>query len=189
MKSHGFGDRRFLAPGQWPPAIRVTRRYPAAPDRVFAAWLDPSMAARWLFATAFCPLARAAIDARIGGSFCFTERHAGMQIDYTGQYVEIAPPRRLAFTLSVRGEPQPVTRVAVEIMPLRTGCVLHLTHDNVPTDSADRAEARWTGILYGLGVALERATNVGIGAEPGPPSNWRSVNRVQRVATNRGRNS
>jgi hypothetical protein len=45
--------------------------------------------------------------------------------------------------------------VTAEISPLKTGCELALTHENVPPDRADRTEARWTGVLYGLDETLK----------------------------------
>jgi hypothetical protein len=48
-------------------ALRVTRRYGMRPTRVFAAWLDPAVAGRWLFATASRPLAHVQIDGRVEG--------------------------------------------------------------------------------------------------------------------------
>lgn len=136
------------------PVICVTCRYGAPPDRVFEAWLDPGMARKWLFATASRPMARAAIDARVGGTFCFVDRHDGGDIEYAGEYVEITRPRRLIFTLRAQQQFPRATRVVVEIAALKTGCRLNLTHDDVPPEDAQRAAARWTGILYGLGVTL-----------------------------------
>jgi hypothetical protein len=52
--------------------------------------------------------------------------------------------------------PKVITRVATEIVALKGGCELRLVHENVPPYHASRTEARWTGILYGLGVTLER---------------------------------
>jgi uncharacterized protein YndB with AHSA1/START domain len=135
-------------------AIRVTRRFSAPSERVFDAWLDPEIAARWLFATASRQMARVEIDPRVEGSFCFVDRRAGEIIAHTGEYIEIVPHRRLVFTLSLENYPHVVTRVAVEIAPLRKGCELTLIHENVPPACADHTEARWTGILYGLGVTL-----------------------------------
>jgi hypothetical protein len=45
--------------------------------------------------------------------------------------------------------------VSVVIEPRGIGCQLSLTHENVPSDQVDATEARWTGILYGLGVTLD----------------------------------
>ena len=135
--------------------LRVTRRYGAPAARVFNAWLDPEVAGRWLFATASRPMAHVEIDARVEGSFCFVDRRDGEITEYTGEYIEIVPHRRLVFTLSIEEHPPAITRVMVEIAPLKKGCELKLTHENVPQDRASHIEGRWTGILYGLGVTLD----------------------------------
>jgi uncharacterized protein YndB with AHSA1/START domain len=139
---------------QPPAAIRVTRRLSAPPERVFHAWLEPEVAGRWLFARALHPLTDVEIEARAGGSFRFADRRDGEIIEHAGEYVEIVPHRRLVFTLAMADRPRVVTRVAVEISPLKTGCQLAVTHENVPPDHADDTEARWTGILYGLAETL-----------------------------------
>ena len=54
--------------------VRVTRRFEAAPERVFDAWLDVEKAKRFLFATVKGTMVRAEVDARVGGAFNFTER-------------------------------------------------------------------------------------------------------------------
>jgi len=135
--------------------LQVTQRYDAPPAHVFDAWLDPDVAGRWLFATASHPIAHPDIDARVGGAFRFVDRRSGQVIEYTGEYVEIAPYQRLVFTLSMEQQPQVSTRVVVEIAALRKGCLLTLTHERVPHEHASRIEGRWTGILYGLGVTLD----------------------------------
>jgi len=137
--------------------IRVTRRYHAPAARVFAAWLDPQVAGRWLFATSSRPLAHVEIDARVDGSFCFVDRRVGDVTRYTGEYLEIAPHRRLAFSLCIDASPRFDTRVTVDIVALPVGCEVRLTHDNVPADDAEQVEGRWSGILYGLGVTLNSA--------------------------------
>jgi uncharacterized protein YndB with AHSA1/START domain len=145
--------RRFACP----PGINVKRRYRAPPARVFEAWLDPAIAGNWLFATALRPMARVEIDARVGGAFCFVERDGGNSIEYAGKYIEIVAHKHLAFTLSLRQLPHVDTRVTVDIAPIRNGCELSLTHENVPRDHASQLEGRWTGILYGLGETLDPA--------------------------------
>ena len=134
--------------------IHVRRRFRAPPERVFDAWLDPALAGRWLFATASCPMARVEIDARVAGSFCFAGDRHGTPVEHSGEYVEIVPHRRLVFTLCMADHPHVVTRVTVELAAHKTGCELALTHANVPPERAQHTEARWTGILYGLGVTL-----------------------------------
>jgi len=126
---------------------------------VFDAWLDPAVARQWLFATALRPLAHVEIDAKVGGSFCFVDRQEAADITrYTGEYLEIAPPRRLVFTLSMAKDVE--TRVTVEIAPLAKGCRLTVLHENVPREHADHMLGRWTGILFGLGATLESASTL-----------------------------
>ena len=97
--------------------VRVARRYAASPARVFDAWLDPAVARQWLFATASHPLAYIEIDARVKGSFCFVDRQDAVDgTRYTGEYLEITPPQRLVFTLSVAK--------FVETLPCRTRTVI-----------------------------------------------------------------
>jgi uncharacterized protein YndB with AHSA1/START domain len=141
-------------------AIRVRRRFALPPERVFDAWLEPGIAGKWLFATASRPMTYVRIDARVPGSFHFAERRNGARVQHSGEYVEIVPPRRLVFTLALADRPQVVTRVTVEIAPRKAGCDLALTHENVPADRAEHTEARWTGILYGLGATLAHASVV-----------------------------
>lgn len=131
--------------------IRVACRFRAPPERVFRAWLEPRVAGRWLFATASEPMTDVRIDARPGGAF----RLAARRTAHAGRYVEIVPYRRLVFTLATAGRPRVVTRVTAEINPLKRGCELALTHEDLPPGRAGETEARWTGILYGLGETLD----------------------------------
>jgi uncharacterized protein YndB with AHSA1/START domain len=134
--------------------IRVACPYRASSARVFDAWLDPEVARKWLFATASYPLAHVEIDARVEGSFRFVDRRDGDIAEYTGEYLEIIPHRRLVFTLASGKYPRGDTRVTVEIASRTNSCELTLIHENVPPNCAERMEGRWTGILYGLGVTL-----------------------------------
>lgn len=134
--------------------VRVSQRFNAPPERVFDAWLDPAIAGAWLFATAFHPVARVEIDARVGGAFRFLDRRDRGETEYAGEYVEIIRPRRLVFTLSLESDPRAVTRVTADIVPLKRGCELRLIHEDVPTDHASRTEGRWAGMFYGLGTRL-----------------------------------
>jgi uncharacterized protein YndB with AHSA1/START domain len=137
-----------------PTAIHLTRRFRAPPRRVFDAWLDPGLAGRWLFATASRPMTDVEIDARVGGWFRLVDRRNGESTEHHGRYVEIVPHRRLVFTLQGGSRPREATRVIVEIIPRKRGCELRLRHENLPPDHAHDTEARWTGILYGLGETL-----------------------------------
>jgi uncharacterized protein YndB with AHSA1/START domain len=149
--AHDAGDAPRLARNA---SLRVSRHFAAMPARVFDAWLDPPLARRWLFATATRPTARAEIDARVGGAFCFAEWQDGALVAHAGRYLEIAPPRRLAFTLASHMHAHALTCVEVTIEARRRGCMLTLMHSGVPRGRVAYTRARWTGILFGLGVNL-----------------------------------
>jgi uncharacterized protein YndB with AHSA1/START domain len=135
--------------------LRVTRRFRASSARVFAAWLEPSIARRWLFATATRPLEYADLDARPGGTFRFVDRRRDAPIEYSGEYLLVDRPRRLGFTLA-RNELSPATtHVIVAIEGTSSGCRLSLVHELVPKDCARDVEGRWCGMLYGLAELLE----------------------------------
>jgi uncharacterized protein YndB with AHSA1/START domain len=136
-------------------AIRVDAHYSATPERVFHAWLDAQVARRWLFATASRPSANVAIDARVPGSFRFVERREAGDVEHRGEYVEIVPCRRLVFSLALPHRRRVLTRVSIDIEAEANGSMLALTHEQVPPDLAYDIEARWSGMLYGLGETLD----------------------------------
>jgi uncharacterized protein YndB with AHSA1/START domain len=137
-----------------PTIVRVTKRLRASPERVFAAWIDAGTAGRWLFATASRPTGEVEIDARVGGSLRFMERGRHVATEYTGRYLQIVPPRRLVFSLSVdRG---PDSTVTIEIAHRRSGCELIVSQAPVPASERERTEGRWIGMLYGLDLLLKQ---------------------------------
>ena len=151
-----------------PVTVRVARRFDAAPERVFDAWLDPAIAGRFLFATATGRMVRVEIDARIGGRFAFVDRRGGEDIEHVGKYLEIDRPRRLVFTFAVPKFSAQSTRVTIDIVPAAAGCTLTLTHEGVLPDYAGRTEEGWTGILDGLaGTLASSASDYGVVAGPG----------------------
>jgi uncharacterized protein YndB with AHSA1/START domain len=156
MKTPSFRPARRSHPSlRAPVAISIRARFGASPERVFDAWLDPDVAGRWLFATAMRPPAHVEIDARVAGSFRFIERRESGDVEHRGEYVEIVPYRRLVFTLVLADLRRIGTRVIVDVEPRATGSNLALLHENVPRALAEGIEARWIGMLYGLGVTLD----------------------------------
>ena len=129
------------------PVLRVTRRYDAAAERVFDAFLEPAKARRFLFATPGGEMVCADIDARVGGAFRFIDRRDGEDVEHVGEYLEILRPRRLVFTFGVPKYDPTVTRITIEIGAQGEGCMLTLTHEMVPPEWAERTQDGWTKIL------------------------------------------
>jgi uncharacterized protein YndB with AHSA1/START domain len=136
-----------------PGTIIVTRRFDFAIERVFDAWLDPAKACQFLFATPTGKLVRVEIDARVGGAFNITRRD-GEDVEHLGTYLEIDRPRRLVFTFGVPKFSAQITRVAIDLKPLPTGCELTLTHEGVLPEWLDRSREGWGKILDGLSSHL-----------------------------------
>ena len=136
--------------------VRVTQRFNASADHVFDAWLDTTMGGKWLFATASRPMSRVSIDARVGGSFRLVEGPNADDVVNVGKFFEIIRPNRLVFTLSSASSRWQATGVSVNIVPLTTGCELTLVHERVLWSDANLTEGRWSGMLYGLSMLLDR---------------------------------
>jgi uncharacterized protein YndB with AHSA1/START domain len=144
------------------PVVRVTRRIPFPPERVFDAWLDPALASQWLFSTPNGKMVRAEVDARVGGKFTFTDRRDGEDVEHTGEYLEMDRPRRLVFTFGVPKYSADFTTVTVEIAPDGDGCQLVLTQTVHPdwAHFAFRSQDGWTQIVEGLAASLGDAQAV-----------------------------
>lgn len=134
--------------------VRVTRRFKASPERVFDAWLDPAKAKAFLFATPTGEIVRADIDARTGGGFSIVDRRDGVDVEHTGEYLEIQRPRRLKFTFQVPKFSSASSWVTLDIVAVDGGCELTLTHEGVLAEYADKTPEGWGMIFDGLTTLL-----------------------------------
>ena len=135
--------------------VRATHRYDAPPERVFDAWLDPALAAKFFFATPTGQMIRAEIDARVGGAFTFVDRRPEMgDVEHVGTFLAIDRPRRLVFEFAVPAYEPTRTKITLDLAPSGAGTALTLTHEGVFENlrQTDRAWP-WSMILG----ALERA--------------------------------
>jgi uncharacterized protein YndB with AHSA1/START domain len=146
--------------------VRVTHRFDAAAERVYDAFLDPSRAGKFMFATATGQIVRCDIDARVGGGFTIVDRRNGEDVVHAGTYLVLERPLRIVFTLSVERYSKETGTVTIEITRLPTGCLVTLTHeiDAGYAPFQERTREGWTDIL---GVAAEllvdEAPTCGIG--------------------------
>jgi uncharacterized protein YndB with AHSA1/START domain len=142
------------------PVARVTHRFATPSERVFDAWLEPAMIGKWMFGPALRDeqVLNIALDRRVGGSFSFLVRRQGQDIDHIGEYLEIDPPRRLAFSWGTRQDAAR-SRVNIDIVAQDGGCELTLTHELDPNwaDHASRIEGSWAKMLGALATQIERA--------------------------------
>lgn len=142
-------------------SIEVSRRFDAPPELVFDAWSEPALAREWLFVTDDGEITRCELDARVGGKWTVVRRgpspeppYEVIDMEHTGEYLDLARPSRLAFTFGVPQFSPDVTRVTVKIEPDGDGCVLTLTNEHVPEEWAARSEQGWRIMLDQLANAL-----------------------------------
>jgi len=133
--------------------LRITRHLNASAERVFDAWLEPETVVKWLFKTPTGRIEHVSIDARVGGSFLITRRDSE-DVEHVGRYLEIERPRRLVFTFAVPKFSTVATRVAIDIVPLASGCELTLTHEGVLPEWSERTQSGWGMLLEGLAAQL-----------------------------------
>ena len=135
LDSQGFtGDNQ---PMSAPLIVQVTHRFNLPADRVFDAWLTPSLASRFFFATGTGNILRCEIEPEVGGTFTVTDRRphsdgdeSVFDAEHRGTYIEIDRPRRLVFDFSVSPYTDDPTRVSIDIAPVGVGaCELTLSHD------------------------------------------------------------
>lgn len=143
-----------------PLELRLTRRLPASPERVFRALTEPADIARWwgpqLFTTPAIEL-----DLRVGGAYRFTMQPPdGDRFHLSGEFLDVSPPSRLAYTFRW-DEPTPddrETAVTLTAEAVGEGTELTLRHTGFAT--AERLELHrggWTDSLDKLSALLGAA--------------------------------
>src|SRR5665213_1385009 len=135
--------------------LRITRRFDAAPERVFDAWIDPGRAGRWLFTTPASERHSTELDVRVGGKWSITDRRDGVDYTALGDYVEIDRPRRLVFSFAMPQFSPLSCTVTVEIVPDGDGCLMTLTQDGLPAASLKPTEEGWAAMFDALADQLK----------------------------------
>jgi uncharacterized protein YndB with AHSA1/START domain len=135
-----------LSPG----TVHLVRTLPAPPLRVYEAWLDPALLARWMSPVGH---AVATVDPRVGGRIRIVMVGDGREIEHRGRFEELIPGRRLVFTWRSRyaGADSLVT---VDLRPLPGGTELTLQQTRLPTDQVGPHTGGWAAMLERLASML-----------------------------------
>jgi uncharacterized protein YndB with AHSA1/START domain len=129
------------------PSLTLKRRIKAAPAKVFAAWTDPKLMARWLGPVGTVELT-AKTDLRVGGRYEMKMKMPDDEHNVSGVYREIVPNQKLVFTWAWRTMPERESLVTVELKADGDGTLLTLTHSQFFDKAArDRHEGGWSGTL------------------------------------------
>ncbi len=90
------------------PTIRIIREFDAPPDRVYRAWTDPELVARWL-GPKDATMQIDTWDARTGGAWRYSARGEGQQLEsFYGSFHELRPDERIVQTFTYEGVPDGV---------------------------------------------------------------------------------
>lgn len=145
--------------------VRISRSFDHPPEALFAAFTQPLLVARWMWA-GIGSQPYAEIDLRVGGRYRVAitadpddETWPGSERAMRGVYLEIEPNRRLVYTLhwdADVGYNRPCLEsideaVIVDIQAVNAGTLLTFTHVGLPGD-ATSAEAHAKGIQASLDV-------------------------------------
>jgi uncharacterized protein YndB with AHSA1/START domain len=158
-----------------PVTVRVTHRYNVPVEKVFDAWLTPTQAARFLFATRTGNILHCDIEPMVGGGFLVTDRRpvadgdeSFFEAQHRGTYIEIDRPHRIVFDFTVEPSASPPTRVTIDFVPMGVSiCEAVVTQElGVGPDAKaneKRAEQGWTRMLDQLDKVLTTRVWGGLG--------------------------
>jgi uncharacterized protein YndB with AHSA1/START domain len=142
--------------------IVIKRRLRARRERVFEAWIDPALMARWFFPDSEWT-ATVTADVRIGGQYELAMRDPGGGAHRQfGVYREIVPVSRLVFTWSCPELAVVDSVVTVELEDRGDETDLSLTHELPPDPKVRRGhEEGWEGCLGNLETMLREDAQEG----------------------------
>lgn len=138
--------------------FQLEQRLSAPVAEVFRWWTEPELLARWM--TPIGTVA-ATVDLRVGGALRIVMRDGDTVIAHTGAYLEVEPPRRLAFTWSSPFTGVEPSLVSVDLEPDGDhATILRLRHSQLPEAAAESHRGGWGAMLDRLGAGLEEGQNL-----------------------------
>jgi len=137
-------------------SVTIVRRLPAPPERVFAAFTNPDVLRQW-WGPEGASTPDPEVDLRVGGAYRLDIVGSdGSVHGLTGEYIEIDPPRRLAFTWNwTQGNYTGVeTKVELDFVARDDGTELTLTHSGfASTEMCEDHRSGWESSF----LCLQRA--------------------------------
>lgn len=139
------------------PTIQIRRLFDANRSRMFSAWTEPQQVAQWLCRAPGYKTEHLEFDARVGGRYLIRNTSpTGDVHNIRGEFVEIQPPAKLAFTWGgftvrasgVAGEEMDGTLVVLEFLERGPQTEIVLTHYGLPTEALRKDHTRGWNICF-----------------------------------------
>jgi uncharacterized protein YndB with AHSA1/START domain len=143
-------------------SFTLERIYDAAPPRVFQAWADPAIKARWFGGIEGWQMLERSIDFRIGGKERLSGRKgSGIVSTFDAVYHDIVPDQRIIYCYDMRLDDVHISAslATIELVPAGAGTRLTFTEQAVFLDGYDDSGSRERGtriLLEQLGGELGR---------------------------------
>jgi uncharacterized protein YndB with AHSA1/START domain len=135
------------------PTIKIVREFEAPRDRVYRAWTDPDLVARWL-GPKDTPTRIDHWDLRTGGSYRYASVRDGEEIaSFYGSFHEARPDERLVQTFTYTGVPDGVsldTATFEDAGKGRTRVSLISVVDSIEARDMIIASGMETGVIEGF---------------------------------------
>ena len=132
------------------PSLTIKRRFKAAPEKVYAAWIDPAKMSRWLGPPNVIKV-NVTADVAVGGRYAIQMIVPDDEHNVSGVYREVVPNRKLVFTWAWRSTPERESLVTVTFTPEGDGTLMTLHHEQFFDEAArDSHENGWSVIVERL---------------------------------------
>lgn len=137
--------------------LRIVRTFTASAQAVFDAWTSPEVMARWWHAGSDWETPVAEVDLRVGGALRVTMRAPdGEEYGARGEYTEIRPPERLAFTWTWDDSDGQASLIELEFTEQHGVTTVVLTHSGLSGEESKQSHSEgWQKVLDSLGRMLE----------------------------------
>jgi len=136
-------------------SLNVARTIKAPIERVYNAWLDPAMLARFMLPGEGMSVPEADTDPRVGGRFKIVMAAGDDKLPHGGEYKELDPHTRIVFTWESPFSADGST-VTINLKEVDEGTHIELTHVTFVNEEArDNHEAGWGAILDKLNEVVQ----------------------------------
>ena len=129
--------------------LRIERTFQAPAEAVFDAWTSEEVLLRWWHAGHDWETAEAEVDLRVGGAVRVVMRDPHKDAEYGGggNYTEVEPPTRLAFTWTWDGDTRQ-TLIEVDFHETDGITTVSFTHSRLWDEEAARDHKDGWGKLF-----------------------------------------